>query len=113
MVSLFDESNVKISASLAQENIVLEDVQSAFEFDMAIYTDMSFTEIRSKDYKYNVPEKIFVGIVTEVKINRKEGLNLASEIGLSKSFQAPDTRYHLSVEHCFFTGDSGLSSISL
>ena len=72
MVSLFDESNVKISASLARENIVLDDVQSAFEFDMAIYTDISFTEIRSKDYKYNVPEKIFVGIVTEVKIKKND-----------------------------------------
>ena len=82
MVSLFDESNVKISASLARENIVLEDVQSAFEFDMAIYTDMSFTEIRSKDYKYNVPEKIFVGIVTEVKINEKIGAK-----GVKSGFQ--------------------------
>jgi len=66
----------------------LDAIESQFDFEIAVYSDLTYTSLLPINYKFNVPETIHIGVSTT----------------------APNSRYHLSVENCFFTQDPNADS---
>merc|ERR1712130_103699 len=82
-VSMFDPDSLStvIKPVRKLEEHDLAGIQAAFEFAVAVYTDLTYTQLLPQDHVFNVPEKVFVGFTTS----------------------APIERYHLAVKSCYFT----------
>ena len=89
-VSLYDSNSLAqiITAYQGSESLSVDAVEAHFDFEIAVYTDLSYTSLVPADYMFNVPENVYIGVSTT----------------------APIDRYHLSVDNCYFTADSDSTS---